>query len=98
MGPWPKPARQVAKYSLQCDGGLGSTCKRLIEAADNPDALLAVEEFLRCEYGTKLVLRQAGKWLLKILIGDKEQDCTGCSLRCAESDARYPRPKDGWRP
>lgn len=87
---WTAHADHLAKYSKASDIGLGSTCKRIIEAADDMDAMAAVAKFIYCEFGVQSFVGGSIKLALRMLIGGVEQDCTGCQLRQAESDAKYP--------
>ncbi len=92
---WPHHAESLAEIARPGDAGLGSTCKRILDDANDVAALNAVREFLQAEYGLSAVVRGGARWLLKIITGDTEADCTTCRMRQSESDAKYPLKQNG---
>lgn len=91
---WPPHAENLAAFALPGEPGLGTVCHRIIEAGTDKRALAAVAEFLAGEYGLMLVIIQGTKWLLS-KIGFEGQECSGCEIRAAESDAKYPLYQSG---
>lgn len=86
---WPAHAADLANFSAG-EIGLGSVCRRIIDDANDFCAMSTVARFLAKEYGIKSFITSAATYALKILVGGVEYDCSGCQLRQAESDTKYP--------
>jgi hypothetical protein len=87
---WPAYAESLASFAISSDLGLGSLCKRIIDAADDSAAGWAVAKFLEAEYGMKVSIIEGIKWRLGIWQDERLSECGACQLCQAESDAKYP--------